>query len=678
VSLSGGSGLLHTHRMRPSRRPWGPVATAGLLVSWAAIIGSLVALVLWPIAHGESFSVDDLIYLCEGIVALVNGVAAALILGRRQHLVGWIFALVAVGFTIALVAGELANAGVGSAPVHGMLAHTAYWVWVPGGYGCALVLPWALRPGRPPLAPVVVGALLALGTTIVRLLHQEAYAPPHPWAASPGVDDVLTGIGQGILVVTLLLLVTAIAMLAHRARTGDPAERIASAWVAVGLGLLTIAFLGVRITPVDVDGFTTVLEIALFLLLGSQLLIPVAALTVVLRGRMWGLDVAVSRATVWAMLTALVVVAYATVVWLCGRLLPGDERFGGYLAVALLALAVQPVRRWLQREVDRLVYGQMPDPATVLRTVVDGGATPRTPRESLETLARALATSLRLGHVAIVSDPSYGDLGASVGGRAEDPVVLPLTVGERRLGELRLGPRPGTRLDDRTMRLADGLTGLVAITLEVAQVNDALDRTRSRLVEVRHEERRLLRRELHDSLGPSLAGIGLGLTAVEQMGDEQRESRSELIGQLRTELVRRTEDMRTMARALLPPALDEGDLAGALDALVARIGGHGVAIDTDLRGVGDLSPRTQIAVYLIVSEALLNVRRHADASRCLVQVHAGAGATIVRISDDGSGLRPASRPGIGISSMRERAEELGGELALVGDGPGTTVEVRIP
>ncbi|WP_215815297.1 ATP-binding protein [Pimelobacter sp. 30-1] len=670
--------------MRPRRRLWGPVATAGLLLSWAAILGSLVGLVLRPVGRGEPFAIDDLVYVLEGVVALVNGVVAALVLSRRQHVVGWIFALVALGFTLALVTGQLAVAGVGSPGVHAVLAHAPYWVWVPGAYAAALVLPWALRAGHPPLLPVVVGGVVAVGTTLIRLLHQQPDAPPHPWAVGAATDRVLTGVGRALLVVTVVLAAAALASLVRRALAGDRAERTASAWVAVGLGLLAIAFVGLRLTPVDAVGFTDVLEAALFLFLGSQLMIPVAALTVVLRGRMWGLDVAVSRATVWAMLTALVVVAYSAVVWLWGRLMPSDDRFGGYLSVGLLALAVQPVRRGVQREVDRLVYGQAPDPAAVLRTFAEDGAVPRTPGESLQALAEALASSLRLGHVAIVSDPAPAGpdgpdarVGAAPDEAREGLLVLPLQVGDRRRGELRIGPRPGTRLDERTRRLAEGLTGLVAITLEVAQVNAALDRARSRLVEVRHEERRLLRRELHDSLGPSLAGVGLGLTAVEQMGDDQRAARSELIGRLRTELVRRTEDMRTMARALLPPALDDGDLVGAVGTLVERIGGHGLAIDTDLRDVDRLAPRTQVAVYLIVSEALLNVRRHADATRCLVEVR-GTGPTVVRVSDDGAGLDPAARPGVGIASMRERAEELGGALALAGDGPGTTIEVRIP
>ena len=667
--------------MTSRRRLWGPVATAGLLVSWAAILGSLVGLVLRPVARGDQFAVDDLIYLLEGAVALVNGVVAALVLGRRRHPAGWIFALVALGFTLALVCGQLALAGVGSPSVHAMLAHAPYWVWVPGAYAGALVLPWTLRRGRPPVAPVLAGVVLAVGTTALRLVHQQVDQPPNPWAVSPGADRTLTQIGQATQLVTVLLVALALVSLLRRALAGERAERTASAWVALGLALISIAFLGLRLTPVDAAGFTTVLDAALFCFLGSQLLIPVAALTVVLRGRMWGLDVAVSRATVWAMLTALVVVVYSAVIWLSARMLPVDERFGGYLSVGLLALAVQPVRRWLQREVDRLVYGRAPDPAAVLRTLVDDGSAPRTPAESLQALADALASSLRLGHVAIVSDPAIARLTAEAGRPSDDAVTLPLLVGERRLGELRIGPRPGTRLDDRTLRLAEGLVGLVAVTLEVAQVNAALDRARSRLVEVRHEERRLLRRELHDGLGPTLAGIGLGLTAVEQMGDDQRAERSELIGQLRGELVRRTEDVRTMARAMLPPALDDGDLVGAVDTLARRMGGQGLRIDTDLRDVDRLTPRTQVAVYLIVSEALLNVRRHAAATRCLVQV-LGGGPTVVRVSDDGTGLDGATRPGVGITSMRERAEELGGVLALTGGdrhaGSGTTIEVRIP
>src|SRR6516162_4598155 len=201
------------------------------------------------------------------------------------------------------------------------------------------------------------------------------------------------------------------------------------------------------------------------------------------------------------------------------------------------------------------------------------------------------------------------------------------------------------------------------------------------LVTTREQERRRLCRELHDGLGPTMAGLALGLGTAQALSAGQPDLH-ELLGRLTAETQRAVTDLRRIVYGLRPSALDELGLAGALRDQAERFRCQApalaISLDAPIKGLVGLPPVVEMACYGIVTEALANVARHAHATRCAVRIHLDHGVH-VDVRDNGGGLPAHWRAGVGIASMRERASELGGELVIEPSRPhGTRVAARLP
>jgi two-component system, NarL family, sensor kinase len=201
------------------------------------------------------------------------------------------------------------------------------------------------------------------------------------------------------------------------------------------------------------------------------------------------------------------------------------------------------------------------------------------------------------------------------------------------------------------------------------------------LVTTREQERRRLGRELHDGLGPTLAGLTLGLDTAHVLSAGQSDLQ-QLLGRLKAETQRAVTEVRRIVYGLRPPMLDELGLAGALREEVGRlqcaVPAITVSLDVPRDGLAGLPAAVEVACYRIVAEALANVARHARATRCSVRVHLDHGVC-VDVRDDGVGLTEGWRAGVGIASMHERVAELGGELLIEPRLPhGTGIAARLP
>jgi two-component system NarL family sensor kinase len=209
----------------------------------------------------------------------------------------------------------------------------------------------------------------------------------------------------------------------------------------------------------------------------------------------------------------------------------------------------------------------------------------------------------------------------------------------------------------------------------------ALDASRAGLVTAQEEERRRLRRDLHDGLGPTLAGLTLGLDTARSRSAGQPELQ-DLLAKLKAETQRAVTDVRRIVYGLRPPALDEFGLVGSLREEVGRLQYEApaltVTLDAPSDGLADLPAAVEVACYRIVTEALTNVTKHAHATRCSVRLQLNHGLD-VDVRDDGVGLPEGWRAGVGIASMRERVTELGGELVIQTSLPhGTRINARLP
>lgn len=658
-----------------TERTWRVVGWAVCGLSWGLALAAVVGVVRRDLPWVPSYSLDIVAFV---VTAIVYGPVVALVLPRRRHPVVLVVAATALGCgACALMSVILMLDDGPTGSTAGLLLHLTGWLWAPGMFGSIAVMPWLVterRPGRWERVMVALGVAGVVMTVLMLATSQRADLPPNPlhvdigwWSAA--TDRFWIWPGRLCFAVGVLGSIHLI----DRWRRGPLDERHGLGWLAIGQTMLTVSFVPVFFQQVRVEA-ETVSNILTFGLLGAQAFLPAALLVVVLRQRLWGIDVAVSRGLVGGLLSAAVVCLYVGLVWLGRSALPWPDELSGIIVVGILAVAMQPLRAVIQQRVTRLVYGAGRSPGVLLRDLGEqlSGS------QDLQALVERLRSGLQVGLVELRSLEGDARVRVTAGEAGNDVLELPLVVDGRPVGSLCVAPRAGERLDRRTVETVAQLSGLVVVALQLATVNEDLEATRERLVEVRHEERRMLRRELHDELGPALAGIGLGLAAV-QNGTPSPGAAHDLLDQLQAELADRTEDVRTMARALLPPALDEGRFEDAIRVLVTRFDDTGLTVRYSVEGADGLDARRQVALYHVTAEALVNAHRHAHAATCGIEVRvADDGAVTLTVADDGRGFDPKSGEGVGLHSMRERARELGGTFEAVPSLGGTTVRMRLP
>jgi signal transduction histidine kinase len=391
---------------------------------------------------------------------------------------------------------------------------------------------------------------------------------------------------------------------------------------------------------------------------------------------------------VYGILTAAILVAYAAAAVALRVALPEDLPYAvALLATGAGALLALPLRDRLQRTVDRHVYGDRNEPDRALArlgTQLEGSIEPEAvPAIIVETIASAL----QLPYVAIELD-EIGGPDAAHGSKppdesAGDLLRLPLVHRGTRVGWLVLAPRsPRERLAAADLRLIADLARQAGPALEAARLTADLRRSRLRIVTAREEERRRLRRDLHDGLGPTLAGTLMTMEAAQATLPADPEAASRIMSDLVAATRRAIEEVRRVTYDLRPPALDELGLLGALREQAASFaGGPSGALGIDIRAelhLPALPAAVEVAAYRIGVEALTNVLRHSGARQATIEIATGGGELVVEVRDDGRGIAGAHE-GVGLRSMRERAEELGGSLEVgAGRAGGTVVRARLP
>ncbi len=660
----------------PGRR--GTALAVGIATSMVTLAALVLALVNVG-APDPDFTVHRQFFPTDVLIAIVYAPFGVFVLVRSGHVIGWALLLVGLGFSLTSLGIQYAVLGAERAdlPAYAWVVQLVISGWIVGVLTCTLVIPCLIGPRAPTglrRVLAVLAVLIAVSAGVVRYLMQIEGGPPNPITAGTGLADAAQAYDDWVIPVYFLLGLVAAAGLTVRVRRGGIDERRPLGWVLASVATTTVSYLAFEL---GLSLGQPMLTIGAGALTAAMLMLP-AAIFVVVRGPSWNLDLAVSRATVGALLTLFVITAYVVLVWVGGRLLPVGRDSAGLLAVALLAVGIMPVRAWLQRRVERLVFGSTSDAGELLERLGADVGTSTDEHTVLEGLTEALRHSLRLA--AVVVDSRDGALKVTVGEPGEQLVAVVLRSRGRQVGTLWLGPPSGERLDLRTLQLVQQISGLVASALDLALVNADLERARGRLLDVRQEERRLLRRELHDSLGPSLAGISLALAGIDRTSTLTPPD-SELLAQLQEELTHRAQDVRVMARALLPPALEEGRLGEALEGLARRFTSPEFCVQVEADDPDLIDSRRQVAIYHVAAEAVLNAHRHAGARRCSVRLaRPDVDRLVLTITDDGAGVVEGSGAGIGLRSMRERSVELGGTLEVIPAdlGRGTTVRMELP
>ena len=642
---------------------------------------------------------DDVIDLVLAVVLVTIG--ALIVLRGRSATYGWL--VLWTGATLSLVgaAGQVALHGWYVAPDDaGAHVEVAVWAqdqWMLFFAPAALLLP-ALFPDGTAVGRWRRPVRLATAAWIVLIvLHAIAERPAgNIFDGQPGAPDNPTGILSGSagmvsaawLFLTLGSLVISVGSLRTRWVRADRDQRQQLKWVLLALGLAAAALVAatVHTALVEVAGADLYLDWLESVVLSLSWVVVALALGLgVLRFRLYDVDLVINRMVVYALMSVLVIAAYGLVVVGSAALLPdlGDS-WAALVATGLVALVFAPVRAKVQAGVNRLMFGRRSDPYGVVTELGDVLASAGTPDTTLATVVETVATALKLPGVAIeVEIDGRWERRAVAGDPGADPAIVPLRYQGELVGRLVAARRsPTERLHADDLRLLDNVAHHVAALAQAVDLNRALQRSREELVLAREEERRRLRRDLHDGLGPSLASQTFRLDAVLQLLGHDSEAAAEQIRALKEQNRELVADIRRLVYELRPPALDELGLAGALAAhagQLARSGALAVSVRTDPDPLPELPAAVEAAAYRIATEAITNVVRHASATTCTVTAAVVEDGLTVRVLDDGVGVWAVTAPGVGMSSMRERAGELGGTIDVsAARSGGTVVTATLP
>src|SRR5215207_1948016 len=299
----------------------------------------------------------------------------------------------------------------------------------------------------------------------------------------------------------------------------------------------------------------------------ALLVLPVFTYIAILRYHLYDIDILINRTLVYGALTACVIGVYVLAVGALSILFEAQGKPGvSLLATVVAALLIQPLRSRLQLGINRLLYGERDDPSAVTSRLGRRLEATLAPEAVLPTVVETIAEALKLPYAAILLKEGEGfRSGASYGSPTTEPETLPLVYQREEIGRLVIAPRaPGEGFSDADRRLLEDLARQAEIAVHAVRLTADLQRSRERLVTTREEERRRLRRDLHDGLGPTLASFALQLDAARKLISRKPEEAEVLLSRLMEQTQATVMDVRRLVYGLRPPALDDLGLVAAI------------------------------------------------------------------------------------------------------------------
>lgn len=503
------------------------------------------------------------------------------------------------------------------------------------------------------------------------------------WPIVPGVVAVIGFVG--------ILICLLGAQIYRYRRVSDPVERQQTKWIVFSLEVSFVGLMrgsqGLYALPVLFPAFHLFTDLSAPLLFFLNVFLffplPLAFGRAILLHQLWDIDLIINRTLVYGILTVSIVGLYVLIPVGLGTLFQAQGHpVISLFATGLIAVLFQPLRDRLQRAVNHLMFGERDEPYTVLSRLGQRLEATLVPDTILPILVETVAQALNLPYAAIglLQDDAL-IIAASYGRKEADTALrLPLVYQKERIGELLLAARSqGEAFTPADLRLLDDLARQAGVAVHAARLTTDLKHSRERLVTAREEERRRLRRDLHDGLGPQLASQILTLTVVRKLLRQEPETAETLLAQVMIQAQDAITDIRRLVYALRPLALDDLGLPAALREQFAQYQASGITFTLEIpEPLPPLSAAVEVACYRIVQEAVTNVVRHAKATTCATHLSVGE-ALCLEIIDNGIGLPQVTRSGVGLTSMSERATELGGTCLIEPlPGGGTRVGARLP
>lgn len=665
------------------RRPGGTEPSAGrrVLAAALAVLGmgtGIAAAVVTQVADSWGFAAYDPVPLNIAVAVTFSAMGVLVTWRRSGNVLGWLMLAIAawtgLGVLLTALTGAFPSAGH---PAVDVLVAIQIWFWAPPIWAISTLLPMIYPDGRLPSRRWWWAvALTAVGLAVYEVglaLSEEEFAARYP-VANPLADPEWQGVARFCLTAGeyLLLAATVVAVAGLVSRwlrsTGVRRRR---------MSLLLLAFLfgaGQAVLRDSLPGrLPLVLDRGLEVL--AFVLVPLAIAVAMTRERLFDLDVTVRRAVVGVAGAGAVLAVY-----LAGfALVPSSVLPGGVVGALLF-----PVALLATRQVRRFIRGARVD---VVEVAVRLGNRIRNQLENAEVpgaVCEQLVRSLRLRMARLELDTDSGfrrlaQVGAPDRAERAEQATFELWYRGERVGRLLVLPPDGqSYVDDMLTQALASLADQVAPVVAALRLDEELLRSREQLVTAREEERSRLSRELHDNVGPTLAGIRLQIESArgalpEDFADAALDRAVHGIDEAL--LV-----VRRVVHGLRPPELDALGLSGALRELAVFLSGPSLKVETALSPeLTVLSKPVEVAAYRIVAEALTNVVRHAQATRAEVTVELDGPHLVVEVRDDGVGVSgDANRKGMGLRFMAQRAREISGDFSYRSDETGTAVRAVLP
>jgi len=724
---------------RPGTRvlAWSLAGLAPLVMAGGLVLLAFNARVMSPTRIG--------VYVFAVIAVVVYAGIGGLIAARiPRNPIGWLLCLTGLALAVSLFLEQYGLRGLGTAP--GSLPAVRQITAL--GYGTQqlaitpliiilLLFPDGHLPSRrwrPVLWWAVVATagagfaqLLQRGTTVTGSLTNALVgahvAYPNPLGVFPR-HGWYSNLIQVAGILTLASAVLALVSVFVRRRGASPELRQQLAWLAY-VGVLTVGFVVLFIGyDLATHGGDTFLGTILFVLVFGMPIfgIPVACAVAVLRYHLYDLDVVVKKTVVAALVAAAFTAVYVLVVVAVGA---ATGRPGGspltFVAAALAAVLLQPVRTRAGLLADRLVYGRRATPYEVLSEFSEQIAGTHSTEDVLPQMARMLvaATGARRAEVwlrtggsehleaawpsvngsapaaataaiaapdgpeLVIPAPAGTDASAPhtqepAGGR-DDGLASAFVVehqGER-LGALRITSSPREPLTPAGERLVRDVAAQAGLVLRNVALIEDLRASRQRLVAASDEARRRLERNLHDGAQQQLVALRITLQLARQMVTDAPDEAAEMIAQTEQAAADALEELRDLARGIYPPLLADLGLRAALEAQAQKAP---LPVTVEAPGIGRYSQDVEAAVYFCVLEALQNVAKYAQAPAARVTLGYDGHRLEFTVADGGRGFDQAAVPaGSGVQGMADRLAALGGTLHISSaPGHGTQVTGRVP
>ncbi|HEY5400219.1 MAG TPA: histidine kinase, partial [Trebonia sp.] len=687
---------------------------AGL--AWVLVVAVALAGIAGNVLAWRYLATSDAIS-CAGAVpaAILYATLGALIVRRAGNVVGWF--LLSGGLATAVVSLASACAVIGTknpgilpgAPLAGLLAECSFVLLVSGIAFMFLLFPTGHLPSRRwRLAGALCVLLIALAL-IENAIHPGSIGLPAPGGVSVVVQNPLgvrplpgpllvIGTITALWAVFLAVEATSTAAMITRYRSGDREQRQQIKWIAftaaamIACALVVIATSHIAGTwPAVLTAVaktaSTVIGLAGF---------PIAIAVAVLKYGLYQIDVIITRAVSYGLLSAALTAVYAGIVVGIGTL--AGYAGGPVLTVAaavVVAVLFHPVRQRAAVLANRLVYGKRSSPYQVLAgfaqdmaSQLDADAAP----SRLAALLAGATSAVRAEVFVVVGDglvsravwPEGAEPAAPpavppavLAGPvvADTPRLLRVSQVARAAGVYHQGDMlgaitlekarsdPVSAAEDKLLTDLASQAGLALrnarLTAELRASIDTLRASRRRLVRAQDDERQRIERNLHDGAQQQLVALSVGLAVLDAAADDPEQVR-ELAGQLRDGLRAAIDDLRALARGIYPPLLADRGLAAALRAQADRAP---TPVHVDADGVGRLPREAEATVYFCVLEALQNVAKYAAASLTTVELRQAGGRLTFLVTDDGAGFDLAGpMTGSGVQGMRDRLAALGGSL----------------